>query len=740
MILPSDTEIPQPGSTGVRPFHCADTPPPDGLLLPELWLMLRTRRSLIVGCVLACLLLSGSYILVRSSRYEATAQIEVSPAGTNEMGLDELTSRMLSPPDATLQLQSAVTVLESNTIALAVMQQVELAERKDFAGRWVQPRGTRVADLPPLVRDKLLLRFQKNFEVEIVPKTDIITVQFRAKDAKLAADVVNATVSGYAERNFHSSYDSASQVSSWLSKQTDDLKRKANEAQEKLAALQKQRGLIGVDETDNVVTDKLKELDEQLTTAESDRIVKEARYRISGSGNPELIASAVPEPTLQVLRSQQAQLRVDYARLSTKFGDGYPKLAELGNEMAQVDSAIGTELKNLAQRYKNEYLAAADTEKMLRAKVEEQKQKAFDLNQGAAQYAILKHEVEATQDLYETLQLKLQQAGIVAGLASANIGVVDPGQVPSEPVDPRPILDLALGLGSGLVLGVLSAVGLEALDTTVRTGEEVESCCGLQTLAVIPQVRLSGPAARGKKLLPLEQTLRLRLIAHRRPQSHAAESYRSLRTCLLLHAGASPPRVLVIASSMPAEGKTLTAVNCATVLAQQGARVLLVDSDLRQPSLHHAFTIPQGPGLTGILAAGCPAEEAIVVTQMLPNLSLLPSGSAYSYPAELLASQKMLDLLDYWRARYDHIILDTPPASLFTDAVVLGAHADAVLLVARSGTTTKYSLRHSRDLLQRANANIAGVVLNGMDQKYERSYYRPYGHGFSRKAAGFVDS
>ena len=144
--------------------------------------------------------------------------------------------------------------------------------------------------------------------------------------------------------------------------------------------------------------------------------------------------------------------------------------------MAQVDSAIGTELKNLAQRYKNEYLAAADTEKMLRAKVEEQKQKAFDLNQGAAQYAILKHEVEATQDLYETLQLKLQQAGIVAGLASANIGVVDPGQVPSEPVDPRPILDLALGLGSGLVLGVLSAVGLEALDTTVRRSSKPCAC------------------------------------------------------------------------------------------------------------------------------------------------------------------------------------------------------------------------------------------------------------------------
>jgi succinoglycan biosynthesis transport protein ExoP len=449
--LPSAPELPQAESTEIRRYHRDDAPQPEELLLPELWRMLRVRWTLIVGCALACLLLSLFYVSLRCARYEATARIEVSPAGTNSMGLDELTSKMLSPSDTSIQLQSAVTFLQSNTIVLAVLQQAKMAARKDFAGRWVQPSGTRVADLPPEVRDQLLLRFRKNLQVEIVPKTDIITVQFRAKDPKLAADVVNATISSYAERNFHSSYDSASQVSNWLSRQMDDLKLKANEAQEKLAAMQKERGLIGVDETDNIVTDKLKELDEQLTTAESDRIVKEARYRISGSGNPELIASAVPEPTLQVLRSQQAQLRVDYARLSTKFGDGYPKLAELGNEMSRVDSAINSELKNLAARYKNEYLAASDTEKMLRAKFEEQKQKAFDLNQGAAQYAILKHDVEATQDLYETLQLKLQQAGIVAGLASANIGVVEPGQVPSEPVDPRPLLDLSLGLGSGLV-------------------------------------------------------------------------------------------------------------------------------------------------------------------------------------------------------------------------------------------------------------------------------------------------
>ncbi len=739
MILSSEIEIPASAPTELRQRRRYDIQLQEELLLPEVGRMLRTRRSLIVGCMLAGLLLAGFYIVVRSSRYESTARIEVSPVGTNALGLDELSSRMLSTNDTTLQLQSAVTVLQSNTIALAVMQQVKMAERKDFAGRWVQPPGTRVADLSPEVRDKLLLRFEKNFRVEIVPKTDIISVQFRAKDPKLAADVVNATISSYAERNFRVSYDSASQVSSWLSRQMGDLKLRAKDAQEKLAALQKQRGLIGVDETDNIVTDKLKELDEQLTAAESDRIVKEARYRISRSGNPELIASAVPEPTLQVLRSQQAQLRVEHARLSTKFGEGYPKLAELGNEMAQVDTAIKAELKNLAERYQNEYLAAADSEKMLRAKVEEQKQKAFDLNQGAAQYAILKREVEATQGLYETLQLKLQQAGIVAGLASANIGVVEPGQVPSEPIDPRPVLDLALGLGSGLMLGVLSAVGMEALDTTVRTGEEVESACGLPTLALIPQVILRDPVSRANRHLPLEQTLRLRLVAHQLPQSHAAESYRSLRTSLLLTSGAKPPQVLVVTSSMPAEGKTLTAVNCATVLAQQGAKVLLVDSDLRQPSLHLAFKIPQEPGLSAVLAGAGTAEEATSFTSILPNLSVLPSGPADCCPADRLASPKMLDLLEHWRSRYDHIVLDTPPVSMFTDAVLLGAHADAVVLVARSGETTKYSLRHACDLLQRANVKLAGVVLNGMDQKYERSYYRRYGYGRGSEAR-FVDN
>ena len=688
----------------------------------EVWRMLRRRKLLIAASTLAGVLLAALYVVVRSPRYEATARIEVSPAGTNSLGLDE--RRLPAPADSAIQLQSAVAILRSSTIARGVMKQLRMSEKKDFAGRWVQPAGSAEEDLPPEIREHLLTRFSKALKVEIVPKTDIVSVQFRAKDPELAAAVVNSTVSTYTERNFRSSYDSATQVSIWLMRQMEDLRLKANQAQEKLAELQKTRGLIGGDETDNIVTEKLKGLDEQLTELESDRIIREARYRIAASGNPELIATTVPEPTLQVLRTQQAQLRVDYARLSAKFGNGYPKLTELGNQLTQVEADINRELKNLTLRYKNEYEAAQDAEKMLRARFEEQKLKVYELNQSTAQYAILKREVETTQDLYQTLQLKLRQAGIVAGLASANITVVETGEAPAEPVDPKPGLDLLLGLGTGLGVGLLSALGLEALDSTLRTSEEAERITGLPVLACVPQIPASHLGIEATRIAPREHDLALPLITWSRPHSSAAEAYRSLRTALLLGPARERPKIVVVTSALAGEGKTRTAVNCATVLAQQGRKVLLVDADLRKPALHEIFAIPQDPGLT---AAHCEIdrETALAVPiDAIDNLWVLPSGTTPDYPAEMLASQGMANLIDHWRAQYDHVVIDTPPVSQFTDAVVVAAMADATILLARAGTTGGKELLRARDVLQRANASVTGVVLNGTDVRQIKA------HGF----------
>jgi succinoglycan biosynthesis transport protein ExoP len=258
MILPvlADDERITP-AMDCRPRVSAYPEPPGELAVPEIMRMLRRRVRLVVACALAGLLLAGGYVVLRSPRYEAMARVEVSPAGTNSLGLDSTASRLPPTSDPTIQLQSAVTVLEGPTVGLAVIGQLKMAERKDFAGSSVQPAGTMVDNLSPEVRDRLLRRFHKGLKVEVIPKTDIIAVQFRATDPKLAADVVNVVVSSYAERNFRNSYDSATQVATWLSAQMADLKVKANQAQEQLAELQKKRGLIGTDETDNIVTEKL---------------------------------------------------------------------------------------------------------------------------------------------------------------------------------------------------------------------------------------------------------------------------------------------------------------------------------------------------------------------------------------------------------------------------------------------------------------------------------------------------
>jgi len=696
----------------------------DEVLVAEVRRMFRQYTWLILGSTVACLLLAGGYLLVKAPQFEAGAQIEVRPAGSNSLGLDEMAAKVFNPSDANTQLQSAVQMLQSQTIALEVMRQLQMAQRSEFAGRWTQHDTRPVDALPPEVRDHLLGRFQRSLNVSIVPKTDIISVRFKARNPELSAEVVNAIINSYAERKIRTSYDSTMQVTNWLSTQMDDLKNKASESQEKLAELQRTTGLIGADETSNTVTDKLKQLDEQLTAAESDRVVKEARYRIATSGDPELLASSAPDPTLQLLRTQEAELRLQYAQLSTKFGNGYPKLAEVTNQVTQVDRAIDVQLSRLSERFKNDYLAAANSEKAMRLAFEEQKQKAYELNHGAAQYAILKHEVENTRDLYETLQRKLKEAGISAGLASANIGVVDVAQVPSEPVEPKVPLVLGMGLGAGVLLGTFSAVVLEAMDTTIRFGEEAEALCGVPSLATIPWMN-GEPRAWLHWPHVVECEGEWDVITQEQPYSKAAECYRTLRSSLLLGASGNA-KVLVITSASPSEGKTLTAVNCAAVMAQQGTKVLLVDADLRRSSLHHNLGIRREPGLGDILSGRCTADEAMVAVENIPHLSVVTSGGGVPYPSEALASEAMTAALRRWRNEYDHIVIDTPPVAMVTDAVVLAAQADSVVLVAMASGTTRQALCRTRDLLLRANARIAGVVVNGVDQQYENHYYCSY--------------
>jgi capsular exopolysaccharide synthesis family protein len=501
----------------------------------------------------------------------------------------------------------------------------------------------------------------------------------------------------------------------------EEIRARTSDAQQKLAKFQQENDLLGSDEKDNIVTDRLKKLNEELTEAEADRIVKEGRYRSSQSSDPELMTAIAPSTTLQLLRSEQATLENQQAQLNAKFGAGYPKLGEIQAQLDSVDSAIQQEDKNVETRLANEYDSASKSEGLIRSEFEKQKTDAFRLNEHAAQYGILKHDVESGQQLYDTLQLKVKEAGVTSGLASSYVSIIDRAQLPDTPVEPRKKLYMTFGLGGGLFAGLLLGFALESFDDTFHTSEEVEAISGLPELGSVPYL----PAlATARSRFSSPPRVNMVVESPGRPISladpTAAEAYRALSSVIML-SSTSNMKVLVVTSAMAGDGKTTTTCNLATVLSQHGKRVLLVDADLRRSSVGAHFGLR--PGFTKMVPVGKTPYNCYQPIDSLPNLFVLPAALHKSGSADALASHRLQVLVKTCRSEYDFIIVDTPPALPFADALVLSACADGVLLVARSGVSRSKALLRARDVLIRSGANILGFVLNAIRRP---AYYYAY--------------
>jgi len=694
------------------------------LPLLEIWRILAKRKFIVFAFLALCVLAVSVYSFLKRPMYEAVSRVHIDPSQSTNMGLEDLVEEKLSSTDSNSRIQTQVKILDSDTVALQVMQQWKLPGTIGYGMPKIKP-GTNVAELTPLQREQLLKTFHRNLKVQVLPNTQLVEVRFRNPDPKLATSLANSIVDSYIERNFQSRFQATMQVSEWLSKQMEELKTRANNAQDELARFQQKNNILGADENDNIVTDRLRQLNQQLTDAEADRILKEARHRLADSGNPELVAAVVPSTTLQVLRTQQAELRSQYAQVSTKFGSGYPKVPELQGQLAKLDTEIDAEVKNIGRRIEDEYQSALQAENMIRGRFEAQKQEAYALNSATTGYAILKHEVESSRDLYDSLQLKLKEAFVTAGLSSSNVSIVDRAAIPGKPISPDVPVNLALGLFGGLLGGVALAFVWESLDDTITTSDDVEAT-KLPSLGSIPWFE-------AKPFKPSASMLSRNghdLFMLKRPQSNAAEAIRSLRSTLLLASVDRQPKIIVVTSGFPQEGKTTTSTNCALALAQKGARVLLVDADMRRSRVHHEFNMSSDSGLSTLLSGNSGPESIQKPIPELPNFSVLPAGPKPPAPAEMLASRRMQQMINTWATEYDHVLIDTPPLFPVTDGLVLASMADAVLLVVRSGFTRKKALQRMRDYLLRINANVAGVVLNGVNLKLEHYYSGPYRYGY----------
>jgi polysaccharide biosynthesis transport protein len=704
--------------------------------------------------VLACLFTIFSVVALASLKmvpvYEASGSIEINKPDSGLVNFNNSPTFNIDYYDPT-ELETEVMILQSDLLALQVVKELALDRRPEFGGK--APALPSSLDLAPdpLQTDSgrtsgLLSGFRGNLKVTLSPNTHIIKVSFRSPDKDLTANVVNTLMSTYAENNFKSRFDSTMQASDWLSKQLVDLQMKVETSQEKLVRYQKEHEILGIDEKQNITTAKLDELNKALTAAESERMDKESVYRLVQAGDADTIASAASvldsagpagqsaSALLEGLRSKQADVTIQVAELSTQFGPSYPRVAQLNGQLKEIDTQILGESKKVAGKIRGQYMAALQRENMLHDALEKQKQEANKLNESAIQYSILKRDLESYRQLYEGLMEKMKEAGVSAGLKSNNFRIVDIARVPTSPIEPNVPRNLAFALMLGLSSGVGLAFLLEGLDNTVRTTEQAQMISGFAPLGMIPLgSRTAREGANSKRLVIATSKEAVELVTQVRPQSQMAESYRALRTSLLLSNLGAPPKVIMITSALPQEGKTTTSINCAVVLAQKGVRVLLIDADLRRPSIHKTLGMGPRSGLSNVLTGSATLEQAITRSSALPNLSVLPAGTPPPNPAELLASTNMRDVLEELRGQYDHIVVDTPPTLSVTDAVVLSPRADAIVLVIRSGQTTKQALRRSRDVLMQVNAKVSGVLLNAVDlSSPDYYYYYEYQGKYSR--------
>jgi capsular exopolysaccharide synthesis family protein len=524
-----------------------------------------------------------------------------------------------------------------------------------------------------------------------------------------------------------------------MEQQLDELKAKVEKSQQALVDYERENSMADIGNKENVVGQRLSDLSKDLTTAQTDRANKQSVYD-SVQNNKAEAAIIANDALLEQLDSKYADLQTQYAATTSHYGPNFYRVKELRNQINEVESLMDRERKLIIERIGSDYRTALRREQLLSLEVAQQRAEVEKLNQLLIKYTILKGEFETNQQLYNDLLKRLKDATVSVSLRATNVRLADEALVPSIPIRPDKPVDIAVGLLVGLILGVTLAFTRESLDRTIKTAEDIEREITVPTLAVIPL----GTTSRGRygRYFPRDAKRAagngdLALAVLNAPGSEMAESFRVLRTSILLSNAPQPPQVLLVTSAHPSEGKTFASVNLALALAQRGSRVLLVDADLRKPNVLKVLGLSdgEGPGLSSFLTGGHDIDQALQALTTAPNMSVLPSGPIPPNPAELLSSPAMEGLVRDLRQRFEHIVLDSPPLLLVTDGILLSALADGVVLVVESGATSRGALNRVRRILDRAGANTLGAVLNKLEDRvdgYYSSRYRYYNYYYSR--------
>ena len=729
----------------IQPLPPGLDAPEEGLIpLREYWEVILKRIWLVVLVTIAVFALVAAYTFQLPKKYEARASLIIDMANAQVLGSEVQPVVEFSKADfwnSSQFFQTQYRIIKSRSLATKVVERLGLADDLVFLGLDKvkdEELKERLKEADPVER------LMSITEVEPARETRIVTIAITHTDPKLAAKLANEMADVYRQLNVERKMESTYGAYNWLTSQYKDVKEKLEASDKALYDFKVRNNILStsLEDRQNIISQRLIELNRQLNEIRGERIRMGAEadlVRQMRRGDLTQAASerVISNPLVQQLKASLTKLRETEGELSERYLDDHPELIAVRSQLKTIEKELNREIATILKAHENRLAVTTRSETGLELELEKAKREAFEVNQKELEYSQLVREQKNNSRLYELVLRRLKETDLSRLLKDNNIRVLDKALVPESPVLPRVPLNLALGLVLGLVLGLGVAFLLEMLDNTVKSQEDVEGYLGITFLGMVPRMKFdSNPGAMG---VNPDAGFDSELYVHYYPKSTLAECCRTVRTNILFMSPDNNLDRILITSAGPLEGKTTTAANIATAMSQSNTRILLVDTDMRRPRLHKVFKTHNKVGLSSLLLGEATYEEAIQKTDV-PNLDMIACGPIPPNPAELMHTERFLEILRNFDARYDRVIFDSPPTIAVTDSMILSNLVDGVIFVVQGGRTSKDIVRRALNKLKAVNAPLLGAVLNNVDLdsrtygQYYYRYYRQYGQYYETDA------
>lgn len=713
--------------------------------LHEYWRILLKRRAVVLSVLATAVVVTLMATLLMLPEYRATATLHINPAGGRILAYDDFEASAGGAQSVQQFLTTQHGVLASRSLAEQVVRKHGLADHPELAGdirqRSVTAELGQVASLVLAVlrsggsqADALTQaaaddaeerqvraatdRLRDRIEVEPLRNSQLVRVSFTSFDRDFSAQVANAVVREYIESTMQRRYDAGGEARRFLQDQLQAMRIELERSDWELADFARRVRVSDLAANQEMAREGLRSLNESLENVRQELVQLAGWRELVQRGRLDHLDPVVNSAAIAELQRRLLDASTEYASLSERFLDDYPTVAEVLRRMELIRAEIAAERQRIAEGILGRFETLRAQEVALERAIAEREERIMALNEQAVQYNILRREHETNRELYDGLLQRMKEIGVAAGVQESNISVIDAAQVPGGAFRPVLTKNLAIASMLGLMFGIGLALLLEFLDRTVRHADDIERLVELPVMGLVPLAPGNDPSGQSPQL-PATQNA-LSHYSARRPDSAISEAYRSLRTSLMFSTPEGMPRTVLVTSTSQGEGKSTTSVNLATVIAQNGSRVLLIDADLRRPALHRDFGKPRAPGLTNAIAQcehGAGLDRSLVQDTEVEGLAVIPAGHATPKPTELLSSRRLSRLISECRELYDHVIIDAPPILGLADAVALSRMVEGVIVVVAAGQTGKENFRGAVRRLQQVQAPLLGVVLNRVDLK-----------------------